>query len=160
MCATGLDNSLSIGAGRGLISSHIPTPAPLGSNHLENLKLMEWEWTAWTEPHTWKQLHLASYRCRKTGDVHSQQCFQGTVRWPHLLRLILDYQSTLPAAICSAKQAFLWHKHVKVVTGWVFFGILLPCEHCGMPHSWCLRCGRGSVVKHHGPTVELSGLRQ
>lgn len=36
----------------------------------------------------------------------------------------------------------------------------LPCEHCGMPHSWCLRCGRGSVVKHHGPTVELSGLRQ
>ncbi|TNN86228.1 hypothetical protein EYF80_003645 [Liparis tanakae] len=36
----------------------------------------------------------------------------------------------------------------------------LPWEHCGMPHSWCLRCGRGSVVKHHGPALELSGLRQ
>lgn len=41
MCATGLDDGLSIGADRGLISSHIPTPAPFGSNHLENLELME-----------------------------------------------------------------------------------------------------------------------
>lgn len=73
---------------------------------------MEWEWTAWTEPHTWKQLHLASYRCRKTGRVQSQQCFQGTVRLPHLLRFILHYQSTLPAAISSAKQTFVWHKHM------------------------------------------------
>lgn len=43
-CATGLDeiaNNLSIGDDRGLISSNIPTPASLGSNHLQKLRLME-----------------------------------------------------------------------------------------------------------------------
>ena len=70
----------------------------------------------------------------------------------HVCLCVCVCEGVLSVCVCTRMR--VWYVCICVCVC-----ACVPSEHWGTPQPWCLRCGLGSVVKHQGPTVELSGFR-